>query len=149
MLALPKRRAKRPAQKRRLTELCVRKAKAQDKPHVIWDTQQRGLALRIWPTGKKSWYAVYSRQGRPRWLYFGDASAETARPEAMAASTPSAEKRSSGVPWKLVGDVIKSICPFVLPLYLAVGFGQGLSKTFDGRIVSQLLRPAEKRIAHK
>ena len=56
---------------------------------------------------------------------------------------------SSGVPWKLVGDVFKGIRPFVLPLYLAVGFRQGLSKTFDGRIVSQLLRPAEKRTAHK
>ncbi len=75
MLVSIKRRAKRPAQKRRLTELFVRKAKPHDEAYLVWDTHQRGLALRVWPTGKRSWYAVYSRQGRPRWLYMGDANA--------------------------------------------------------------------------
>ncbi len=75
MLAATKRRAKRPPQKRRLTELFVRNAKAHGKPYIVWDTLQRGLALRVWTTGKKSWYAVYSRHGRPRWLYLGDAAA--------------------------------------------------------------------------
>jgi integrase len=75
MLAQPKRRAKRPTQKRRLTNLFVRKAKPRDKAFVIWDTHQRGLALRVQPTGARSWYTVYSRHGRPRWLRLGDANA--------------------------------------------------------------------------
>jgi integrase len=69
-------RSKRAARKRRLTELSVRKARADgDAPAIIWDTQQRGLALRVQPTGGKSWYCVYSRQGRPRWLRLGHADA--------------------------------------------------------------------------
>ena len=35
---------------------------------MVWDTQQRGLALRVQPTGSRSWVMVYSRHGRPRWL---------------------------------------------------------------------------------
>ena len=42
---------------------------------MIWDTHQRGLALRVQPTGARSWYTVYSRHGRPRWLRLGDANA--------------------------------------------------------------------------
>jgi integrase len=62
-------RHKRAAHKQRLTELSVRRAK----PGIVWDTQQRGLALRTQPTGRKTWYAVYSRHGRPRWMRLGDA----------------------------------------------------------------------------
>jgi integrase len=57
--------------KLRLTELKVRKAGA----GVYWDEIQRGLALRVQPTGGRSWYCVYSRQGRPRWLWLGKADA--------------------------------------------------------------------------
>jgi integrase len=71
MLAPMKRRAKRPVQKKRLTELTVRKAK----PGMVWDTLQRGLALRVQPTGHRSWVVVYSRQGRARWLHLGAADA--------------------------------------------------------------------------
>jgi integrase len=70
-----KRRAKRPAQKKRLTELSVRNARPWDKAYVVWDTKQSGLALRVQPTGAKRWYAIYSRHGRPRWLRLGDANA--------------------------------------------------------------------------
>jgi integrase len=41
----------------------------------VWDTYQRGLVLRVQPTGQKSWKAVYSHGGRPRWYHVGDASA--------------------------------------------------------------------------
>ena len=40
MLAQAKRRAKRPAQKRRLTELFVRKTKPRDSESLVWDTYQ-------------------------------------------------------------------------------------------------------------
>jgi integrase len=75
MQASRKREKRRPADKRRLTDLTVKKAKPQAAAYLIWDTHQHGLALRIQPTGKKSWYALYSRHGRPRWLYLGNANA--------------------------------------------------------------------------
>jgi integrase len=75
MLAPIKRRAKREAHKRNLTELFVRKTKPHDKAYLVWDTHQRGLALRVQPTGAKSWVVVYSRHNRPRWLYLGAANA--------------------------------------------------------------------------
>jgi integrase len=74
MQARRSKRTKAPAEKRRLTELTVKKAKAAAATYQIWDTQQHGLVLRVRPTGKKSWYVVYSR-GRPRWFYVGDAGA--------------------------------------------------------------------------
>jgi integrase len=75
MLAKHQKREKRPAEKRQLTQLSIRKAKPKDQAYLVWDTKQRGLALRVWPTGKKSWNTIYSRHGRPRWLYLGDANA--------------------------------------------------------------------------
>jgi integrase len=75
MLAQTKRRAKRPTQKRRLTELFIRKAKPRDSAYLVWDEKQGGLALRVQPTGSRSWVVVYSRQGRPRWLHLGKADA--------------------------------------------------------------------------
>jgi integrase len=73
LLAPIKRRAKRSAQKSRLTELSVRKAKPKSTAYLVWDTHQRGLALRVQPTGAKAWVVVYSRHGRPRWLTLGKA----------------------------------------------------------------------------
>jgi integrase len=66
---------KGPAHKRRLTELFVRKAKPRAAAYLIWDTHQRGLALRIQPSGARSFKCIYSRHGRPRWLHLGDANA--------------------------------------------------------------------------
>jgi integrase len=90
--------------KKRLSELSVRKAKAKPAAYVMWDTKQHGLALRTQPTGAKSWYCVYSRQGRPRWYRLGNADAiglDDARvlaAEAMLAvargKDPAAEKRA-------------------------------------------------------
>lgn len=68
-------RAKRPANKRVLTELFVRKAKPRATAFVVWDLRQRGLCIRTMPSGSKSWFAVYSRHGRPRWLHIGKADA--------------------------------------------------------------------------
>jgi integrase len=66
-------RSKRPARKQRLTELTIRKLAAGPVDYLTWDTQQHGLALKVTPTGAKSWKCIYSRQGRPRWLHIGDA----------------------------------------------------------------------------
>jgi integrase len=55
----------------RLTELGVRKARPEKTAYLVWDAQQRGLALRVQPTGSASYVVVYSRQGRPRWLHLG------------------------------------------------------------------------------
>jgi hypothetical protein len=63
MLAQIKRRPKRPAQKRKLTELVIRKAKPREKAYLVWDTKRRGLALRVQPSGRKSWNTIYSRHG--------------------------------------------------------------------------------------
>ena len=66
-------RGKKAARKIRLTELSVRKARPMAKAYQIWDSMQRGLALRVQVTGAKSWIVVYSRQGRSRWYTLGSA----------------------------------------------------------------------------
>jgi integrase len=65
----------RPPRKRRLTELSVRRLKSEAEPFIVWDSYQRGLAIRIQPSGRKAWTVVYSFHGRPRWLHLGDADA--------------------------------------------------------------------------
>ena len=68
-------RQKRSPNKRAFTELFVRKLKPKATSFLVWDTYQRGLVIRVQPTGSKSWKAVYSRHGRPRWLHIGSADA--------------------------------------------------------------------------
>jgi integrase len=58
--------------KRKLNKLTV---KRQTTAGVIWDVTQRGLVLRVRPSGARSWYCVYSRAGRPRWMHLGAADA--------------------------------------------------------------------------
>jgi integrase len=99
--SINKRRARRAV---RLTELGVRNARPAQTAYLIWDTHQRGLALRVQPTGSRSWVAVYSRHGRPRWLHLGKADAialsdaRTMAAEAMLAvakgGDPAAEKKA-------------------------------------------------------
>jgi integrase len=66
---------KQPARRRKLTELFVRKVKPEANAFLVWDTGQRGLALRVYPTGRRSWLCIYRSNGRPRWLRLGDADA--------------------------------------------------------------------------
>jgi len=67
---------KREPLRRKLTEMLIRKAQSNpDGAYLIWDAHTRGLALRVQPTGRKSWCVIYRSRGRPRWLYLGDASA--------------------------------------------------------------------------
>jgi hypothetical protein len=54
--------------KRKLTEIVVRQAKPKaGSGYLIWDAHQRGLALRVRPTGRKVWMCVYRARGKPRW----------------------------------------------------------------------------------
>jgi integrase len=102
MIALP--RSKRAAKKVRLSELSVRAAKPKAATYQLWDTRQSGLALRVQPSGSKSWYCVYTFHGRPRWLRIADAhtiglsDARTLAAEALLAvargKDPAAEKRA-------------------------------------------------------
>jgi integrase len=59
----------------KLTELGVRKLRPEPATYMVWDLHQRGLALRMQPTGRASWKTVYHFHGRPRWLHLGDTSA--------------------------------------------------------------------------
>jgi integrase len=65
----------REARKLKLTDRSVRAIKPEAAAFAVWDTYQRGLVLRIQPTGQRSYKAVYSRGGKPRWYHIGDASA--------------------------------------------------------------------------
>jgi integrase len=97
-------RLKRPALKRRLTELGIRKLKPKAAPYLIWDALQHHLAIRVTPSGARAWKCVYSFHGRPRWLHLGDAGAigladaRTLAAEAMLAvargQDPAAERKA-------------------------------------------------------
>ena len=56
-------RGKKATRKVRLTELGVRKARPQAAAYQVWDSTQRGLALRVQPTGAKSWVVVFAGRG--------------------------------------------------------------------------------------
>ena len=70
----------------------------------MWDTHQRGLAVRVRPSGHKSFKVIYSRHGRPRWLHLGStdvvrlAEVRTLAAEAMLAVAkghdPATEKKA-------------------------------------------------------
>jgi integrase len=57
--------------KRKLTDLAVKRLGPKDRPYLVWDSHQRGLAVRVQPTGFKSWKCVYPFHGRPRWYSLG------------------------------------------------------------------------------
>ena len=69
----PRRDGKPPASanKRKLTEIFVRKLDPRAATFRVWDTIQRGLVVSVQPTGAKSWKAIYSISGRPRWFHIG------------------------------------------------------------------------------
>jgi hypothetical protein len=55
--------------KRRLNDLVVRRLKPKPRPYLVWDQLQRGLAVRIEPSGYRSWKCIYQFAGRPRWFH--------------------------------------------------------------------------------
>lgn len=64
-----------PPNKRKLSEIFVRNLRPTDRTQVVWDTHQRGLALMVQATGRKSWKCVYTHRGAPRWYHIGAADA--------------------------------------------------------------------------
>jgi integrase len=64
--------AARAPRKAKLSELTVTRSRPADRPYLIWDTKQAGLALAVHPTGARSYKVIYSRSGRARWLTLGD-----------------------------------------------------------------------------
>jgi integrase len=72
------RRDGRPAQapnKRKLSDIFLKKLKPQARTFAVWDSHQRGLAVVVQPTGHKAWKCVYAFHGRPRWYHIGNADA--------------------------------------------------------------------------
>jgi integrase len=63
--------AAREARKRNFTELFVRRARPEATAFNTWDTKERGLVLRVQPTGLRAFKVVYSHRGRPRWYHVG------------------------------------------------------------------------------
>jgi integrase len=63
--------------KRRLSDAFIKTVRPDpDRVIVYWDTLQRGLALKVEPTGHRAWKCVYSICHRgPRWYHLGDARA--------------------------------------------------------------------------
>jgi integrase len=92
----------REARKQRLTDRSVRAIKPEAAAFAVWDTYQRGLVIRVQPTGQRAWKFVYSR-GRPRWFHIGDAAIGVDEARKIAAEVmvevargkdPVAEKRA-------------------------------------------------------
>ena len=61
--------------KHKLSDIFIKKLKPQAHPFVVWDLQQRGLAVAVQPSGRQSWKCVYAFHGRPRWYSIGDVAA--------------------------------------------------------------------------
>jgi integrase len=61
--------------KRRLSDAFIRTVRPDpDRVTVYWDTLQRGLALKVQPSGHLAWKCVYSTHGRgSRWYSIGNA----------------------------------------------------------------------------
>jgi integrase len=59
--------------KRKLSPLNVVKLRPKAKTFLVWDTQERGLGLQVYPSGYRSYKFVYHFRGRSRWFHIGAA----------------------------------------------------------------------------
>jgi integrase len=57
--------------KRTLTELFIKKVKPEPVAFTVWDARERGLCLRVLPSGTKNFKVVYSTRGRAWWYHVG------------------------------------------------------------------------------
>src|SRR5262249_47312819 len=69
----------KPANKRTLTELYVRKLNPLVAPFNVWDEREGGLVLRMQPSGQWAFKFVYPYRGRPRWYHLGQIGLADAR----------------------------------------------------------------------
>jgi integrase len=65
----------REPRKAKLTEFLVQRQSPQPGPFLIWDLLQRGLVLRVQPSGYRSYKVIYNHHGRTRWFHIGAADA--------------------------------------------------------------------------
>jgi integrase len=84
-----------PPRKLSFTELFIRKVKPEADPTNYWDNKERGLVLRVQPSGTKSFKIVYSFRGRPRWYHIGEVPLSDARRIAAKIRLDVAEGRDS------------------------------------------------------
>ena len=66
---------KRAIHKKRLSALFVAKVQPQARAFLVWDSDQKGLALQVRPSGHAAFKLVYRYRGRSRWFHIGDAKA--------------------------------------------------------------------------
>jgi integrase len=76
---------RRDPNKRHLNEPFIKSLKPQAGPYLVWDLKQRGLAIRVQPSGHLSFKVIYSRHGRPRWFSLGHADIGIAKARKEAA----------------------------------------------------------------
>jgi integrase len=57
--------------KQKLSPLLVTRVRPRSLAYLIWDTLERGLALRVLPSGFRSFVFIYSYRGRSRWTTIG------------------------------------------------------------------------------
>jgi integrase len=62
---------RRDPNKVKLTDPFIKNLKPQAQPFLVWDKKQRGLAVRVQPSGHLSFKCIYSRHARPRWYSLG------------------------------------------------------------------------------
>jgi integrase len=55
----------------KLSPLAVIRLRPKAGTFLVWDTVQRGLALQVRPSGRKSYKLVYRHRNRPRWYHIG------------------------------------------------------------------------------
>jgi integrase len=61
--------------KRRLSVLGVAKVPPLARAFLVWDADQKGLALQVQPSGHRSYKFIYRHRNRSRWFHIGDAKA--------------------------------------------------------------------------
>jgi len=71
----------------KLTKRIIDDHEPQDKDYIVWDTEIRGLGIRIWPSGKKVFFLKYrnkhGRQRKPVIGVYGTVAPEKARMKAI------------------------------------------------------------------
>jgi integrase len=80
-MSRPKKDGTSAAQPRRrsFTELFLKKVKPEAYAFNAWDSKERGLVLRVQPSGHRAFKFVYRHRGRPRWYHIGNVPLSDAR----------------------------------------------------------------------